>query len=167
MGSLVSFILLFFNFKSDHIALWSNAIWNNVRLHAAASVVVCFNILLVLCPVLQQNNNDKRLITETWDLDHKLQRQRSDSKDGINIRTLPLSIRTVLVRYYRRSGQWEFNCDIAMCTTRALITCFEPSQWVWIFVYVCHVDWKGISPHWLSENNSFYFKRKPTCWAVN
>lgn len=43
-------ILFFFNFKSDHIILWSNAIGNKIRLHATTPVVVCFNVFLILGP---------------------------------------------------------------------------------------------------------------------
>lgn len=43
-------ILLLLNFKSDHVALSSYAIGNNIGLHASAFVMVCFNVLLVFCP---------------------------------------------------------------------------------------------------------------------
>lgn len=49
--SYSSRILLFLNFKGDHVALRSNAVWNNVGLHSTSLVVTCFNIFLVLSPI--------------------------------------------------------------------------------------------------------------------
>lgn len=47
-------ILFFFNFESNHVILCSDAVGNNVWLHAAAFVVIGFNILLVLGPAWLQ-----------------------------------------------------------------------------------------------------------------
>lgn len=54
VDKLWRYILFFFNFKSNHVILCPDAVRNNVWLHAAASVVASFNILLVLGPALVQ-----------------------------------------------------------------------------------------------------------------
>jgi len=48
------YVLFFFNFKSNHVILRPDAVGNNVWLHAAAFVVIGFNIPLVLGPTRLQ-----------------------------------------------------------------------------------------------------------------
>lgn len=59
---IYKYILFLLNFKGDHITFWSNAIGNNVGLHAAHLIVVCFHILLVLGP------GDQREILQLFSL---------------------------------------------------------------------------------------------------
>ena len=54
-------ILLFLNFKGDHVAFRSNAIGYNIRLHASTPIVVCFDILLILGPLRVQQSNISEL----------------------------------------------------------------------------------------------------------
>lgn len=48
--NLIACILLFLDFESDHIALRSDTVRNNVGLHSTALVVVSFYIFLVFSP---------------------------------------------------------------------------------------------------------------------
>lgn len=50
VDQLQGYVLFFFNFKSNHVILCPDAVGNNVWLHAAAFVVIGFNIPLVLGP---------------------------------------------------------------------------------------------------------------------
>lgn len=52
VNALWRYVLFFFNFKSNHVVLCSDAVGNNVWFHAAAFVVIGFNILLVFGPTL-------------------------------------------------------------------------------------------------------------------
>lgn len=55
------YILLFLNFKGNHVAFWSDAIGYNIRLHASTPIVVCFDILLILCPLRVKQSNISEL----------------------------------------------------------------------------------------------------------
>lgn len=73
VNALWRYVLFFFNFKSNHVVLCSDAVGNNVWFHAAAFVVIGFNILLVLGPTLHGHNVNMHMIQYTC-----LQRSSAD-----------------------------------------------------------------------------------------
>lgn len=59
------YVLLFLHFKGDHVAFRPNAIGYYIRLHTGTPIVVCFDILLILCPLkVRKSNISKKLLQD-------------------------------------------------------------------------------------------------------